>query len=317
MQRFFMVVGLTILLVASSGCSSSSTSPPPSGAAHNLYVTDFAKPGHIAIVPLPISGGSVPTSIVAPAGLQNVTELAFDASGNLWAVDDFTTAAVTGYSLPITNSSAPFATINIPGALNPDALTFDKTGNLWVADAGTNKVYEFVGPFSGSITPAPAVTISSVTAPAGLAFDTAGNLYVSSAIFGSGTIQIFNPPFSTGQLPTGSPLTGPQQPEGLAFDAAGNLYTANFSNGAIDRFNAPTAGGGPISIHAAGTETLIISGQSLAFDSGGDLFATNIQNPVFYLFPNAAATFSTTPVPTVVTISSFGALTGTGGIAIH
>ncbi|HLN08780.1 MAG TPA: hypothetical protein VK281_07465 [Xanthobacteraceae bacterium] len=311
MKRPWLLAGLAAL--ASTGCSAASVNPAPPAAAHYVYVSNFSGgTSQIAVVGLPVTGSSIPT-IVAPAGLHSVVALAFDSSGNLWAVNDFSTAAVTGYSLPLSSASTPFTTINIPGAKNPIAIAFDTSGDLWVADAGTNDVLEFTPPFSGSITPTPAVVITSVTAPEGLAFDGSGHLYVSK---GPGGIAIFNPPFSTGQLPTATPLTGSVSPGALTFDGAGNLYTLN-NNGNIDRFNAPTAGGGPISVELSGADTLITDAGALAFDSNGNLYATNIQSPQLYLFSNAAATFSgNMPVPMLLTITGFG-VNGTGGVAIH
>lgn len=317
MKRLWLLAGIIIL--TSIGCSAASTNPgPPPGSGQSIYVSGFTGTPQVAIFSLPLSGGSVPTSVVTPAGLKFPVGLAFDHQGNLWAVNDATSAEVVGYTLPLTSASTPFATINIPGSMNPVAIAFDATGNLWVGDGGTNKVYEFVGPFSGSITPAPVVTISSVTSPGGIAFDAAGNLYVSKSVFGSGAIEIFNPPFTTGQLPTGTPLTGSSQPNGLAFDASGNLYTVNVNDGSIDRFNAPTAGGGPISTHLGNSVTLIFTGEQLVFDASGNLYASNLQDPMLYLFPNAASTFSTTtPVPTIITIAAFGGSVHTAGLAIH
>ena len=316
MMKRVWALATIALAAAAYGCSSGAVAPVH-GATNFAYVSNFAGAGssQIAIFGLPVTASSVPT-IVTPAGLQSVTALTFDASGNLWAVNDFTTAAVTGYGLPLSNASTPIATINIPGAMNPNAIAFDKSGNMWVTDAGKNNVFEFTPPFSGSITPAPAVTITSVTAPTGLAFDAAGNLYVSKGVFGSGAIEIFNPPFSNGQLPTASPLTGSVQPGALAFDAAGNLYTLN-TNGDIDRFNAPTAGGKPVSIRLSGGNTLITNFGGLAFDSAGSLYATNISSPQLYLFANAATTFSgNMPVPLVVLIAGFGT-NGSGGVAVR
>lgn len=309
MKRLWFLAGIVAL--ASTGCSAASVNPGPPAPTHFAYVSNFGTtPNQIAIFGLPVAPSSVPT-IVAPAGLHAVIGLAFDGSGNLWAVNDFSTAALTGYTLPLTSASTPFATINIPTAKNPIALAFDKSGNLWFADGGTNNVLEFTPPFSGSITPAAAVTITSVAGPGGLAFDSAGNLYVSKA---GGNIEVFKPPFSNGQLPTATPLTGPTAPGALAFDAAGNLYVLN-GNGDIDRFNAPTAGGGPISISLSGVNTLITNPGTLTFDSAGNLYATNIQSPQLYLFSNAASTFSgNMPVPMLVTITGFG-VNGTGGVA--
>jgi hypothetical protein len=310
MKRLWLLAGIAALALA--GCSAASVSPGPPSPTHFAYVSNFGTTtNQIAIFGLPVTPGSMPT-IVAPAGLHAVIGLAFDGSGNLWAVNDFSTAAVTAYTLPLTNASTPFATINIPGAKNPIAIAFDKSGNLWLADGGTNNVLEFTPPFSGSITPAPAVTITSVTGPGGLAFDSAGNLYVSKA---AGGVAVFNPAFHNGQLPTATPLTGPTAPGALAFDAAFNLYVLN-GNGDIDRFNTPTAGGGPISTSLSGVNTLITNPGTLNFDAAGNLYATNIQSPQLYVFSNAAATFSgNMPVPMLVTITGFG-VNGTGGVAI-
>jgi hypothetical protein len=310
MKRLWLLAGIAAL--ASTGCSAASVNPGPPAATHFAYVSNFGiTTNQIAIFGLPLAPSSVPT-IVAPTGLHAVIGLAFDGSSNLWAVNDFSTASVTGYNLPLSNASTPFATINVPGAVNPIAIAFDKLGNLWFADNGTSKVLEFTPPFSGSITPAPAVTITSVAGPGGLAFDGAGNLYVTKA---GGGVEIFNPPFSNGQLPTATPLTGPTSPGALAFDATGNLYVLN-GNGDIDRFNAPTAGGGPISISLSGVNTLITNPGTLNFDSAGNLYATNIQSPQLYVFANAASTFSgNMPVPMLNTITGFGVL-GTGGVAI-
>lgn len=316
MKRFLGLITVIALTSAALGCSAVSTNPTPPGPAHTLYVTNFASTGQVATFGLPLSGGSTPIGVFSPAGMHSVVALTFDNAGNLWAVNDTTASpAVTGYTLPITATSTPFASINIPSPKNPLGIAFDASGNMWVADAGANVVYKFVGPFSGVMTPAPAVTLTSVLAPSGMAFDGAGNLYVCKAVFGSGAVDIFTPPITSGQLPTASPLTGSSQPTGIAFDAAGNLYATNANDGSIDRFNAPTAGGGPISIQAAGTETLITTGVMVAFDSTGNLYATNLQNPLLYLFPNAASTFSTTPVPTTVTIGAFG-IGSTSGLAI-
>jgi hypothetical protein len=311
MKRFWFLAVLAAS--AATGCSAASVNPGPPASTQFAYVSNFAgSSSQIAVFGLPLTASSVPT-IVAPTGLHAVIGLAFDPAGHLWAVNDGTTAALTGYTLPLTNAGAPFATINIPGSLNPIALAFDKAGDVWEADAGTNKVLEFTPPFSGSITPAAAVTITSVAIPVGLAFDSAGNLYVSK---GAGNIEIFNPPFVTGQLPTAAPLTGPTAPGALAFDGAGNLYDLN-SDGSISRFNAPTAGGGPISVQLSGTNTLITNPGSIAFDPSGDLYATNIQSPQLYLFANAATTFSgNMPVPLLLQVMGFG-VNGTGGVAIH
>jgi sugar lactone lactonase YvrE len=311
MKRLSFYAGIAALAGVAYGCSAGQSTPTvlPS---HFVYVSDFAvATGHIAAFGLPVTAGEQPI-IVAPTGLSAVVALAFDSSGNLWAVNDFTTVAITGYHLPIANGSTPFATINIPGSKNPIAITFDGAGNLWFADGGTNNVFEFTPPFSGNITPAPTVTITSVVGPGGLAFDSTNHLYVSS----STTVEIFNCPCSNGQLPTGSPLTGANSPVGLAFDAAGNLYAEN-TNGDIDRWNAPTAGGKAVSTILSGTNTLITNAGTLAFDSAGNLYSTNIQSAQLYDFANAASTFSgNMPVPLLLMITSFGT-NGTGGVAVH
>ena len=307
MKRLSLLAALVVMW-ATSGCSSSSTSTPPTPAPQAIYVSSFTSPGELAKVALPMTASSSVTYLT-PTGLVNSISLRFDHAGNLWSGNDFTTGVATGYAAPITNASTPFATINIVGAMNPEAVAFDAAGNLWVADGGAGKVYEFTPPFSGSITPAPALTISSIAAPTGLAFDSAGNLYISSE--STGTIQIFNPPFAAA---TASPITGLSSPKGLAFDATGNLYIADFS-GKVSRMNAPTAGGGAISI--VDTATGITSPEDVAVDSAGNVYVTDLQFATVSMFPTATSPFSATLAPSVVlTLSGFPAGVHAGGVAV-
>ncbi|MBV8222003.1 MAG: hypothetical protein JO293_01450 [Candidatus Eremiobacteraeota bacterium] len=307
-------IALALAVMPGFGCSSSSTTPTPTPAPQAVYVSSFNTPGKIGKAALPATAASTVTYLT-PTALNGSVQLRFDASGNLWSMNDTnTTGQVTGYAPPITNASTPFATITIAGSQFPVGLAFDKSGNMWVADSGTSKVYEFTPPFSGAISPAPAITISSVINPAGLVFDTAGNLYVcAGGGVQAGTVQIFNPPFHSGQSPTATPITGLHIPTSLAFDAAGNLYVTNFM-GSVARFNAPTAGGGAVSI--TDTSTGINSPQDLAFDNLGNLYVTDLAHATVSVFPLATTAFSATLAPSVVLTLSGFATPNAGGIAI-
>ena len=85
----------------------------------------------------------------APTGvsLSCPTGIAFDASGNLWVVNDlgnslvrYSAAQWVGAGNPV-----PDGVLNVtPGALKcPQALAFDSSGNLYASNFGNNTVVKF------------------------------------------------------------------------------------------------------------------------------------------------------------------------------
>jgi|GEM_PF-2020667 len=297
------------------GCTTGNqiTLPPPGSSpsvSQVVYVTSFNQsPQTAALITLPVTLASVPTYIT-PSGIDQVAQLTFDRSNDLWSVNDTASSPqATGFTRPLTGASSPFASVNIPTPSAPVGIAFDASGNLWVSDGNLNKIYEFVGPFSGTSTPTPAITLTAgLNGPGNLAFDAAGNLYVANEV--TSTVLIFDAPLSNGEAPTGSPITGLNGPTALAFDASGNLYIGNFNNGSIARKNAPTAGGG--AVETTDTATTMTRASGLAFDSAGNLYATDLQHPTLSVFPLATTAFSSSLAPSVtLTLTGFG--TGSAG----
>jgi len=159
------------------------------------------------------------TQATTASGLNYPTELAFDAAGNLWLVDQGNNR-VLEYKAPLSTGESASVVIGQPdftsfapattatGMSSPYGITFDGSGNLWVSDNRNLRVLEFTLPFSSGqaaslVLGQPNFTSSGVSGnpqvdvnnPEGLAFDTSGNLFVSET--GSSRVVIFEPPFDS------------------------------------------------------------------------------------------------------------------------
>lgn len=153
------------------------------------------------------------------SGLNFPTEVAFDATGNLWLVDQGNNR-VLEYKAPFSTGESANIVIGQPdftssasattatGMNSPYGIAFDGSGNLWVSDNRNLRVLEFTFPFSSGqaaslVLGQPNFTSSGVSGnpqvdvnnPQGLAFDTSGNLFLSET--GASRVVIFKPPFSS------------------------------------------------------------------------------------------------------------------------
>ena len=286
------------------GCSSASTTPTPPPVTQALYVGNLAGPPPLGEILFPFSASSTVTT-ASPAAVTSSVDLAFDSAGNIYVSSG---TQVFVFAHPLTSASTPVATINLPAATNATWILIDSGNNLWVSDNGNTKVYKFTPPFSGTITPAPAITLStSLSDPVGLAFDGAGNLYVGDGV--TQTVQIYTAPIVNNQSPTATPLTGATSCRGIVFDPAGNLYAGSLS-GSIERYNAPTAGGGAPSIIDPGAITT--HSYFLAMDAQGNLYVDDgISTNKVYQFAAVATTFSATSAPTTsLTLTGFTTASG-------
>ena len=136
----------------------------------------------------------------ASTNLSSPQGLAFDTSGNLYAVNSNSTISKF-------NASGGYVS-NISSNLNGTYdLAFDSSGNLYAANYTSSTISKFnsAGTFLSQIN-------SNLNGPAGLAFDSSGNLYAAN--YGNNTISKFN---SSGTFLT-SWSTG-SNPNYLAFNS--------------------------------------------------------------------------------------------------
>ncbi|MGB6784625.1 MAG: hypothetical protein WBE60_01970 [Nitrosotalea sp.] len=203
-------------------------------------------------------------SLAAPYGL------AFDKSGNLWAVDYYNNR-ILEYVPPFKNQmnasleiGQPDLTSNSDGTtanrLNlPSAIAFDEKGNLWVTDSLNNRVLEFSYPFSTDqsatlvvgqenfTTNLPGVTDDSMNTPYGIIFDRSGNLWVTDG--NNARVLGYTPPFSNGmsaslvlgqtnfaEMVSGTSANLLAEPYDVKVDNSGNLWVADTDNNRVLEF---------------------------------------------------------------------------------
>ena len=218
--------------------------------------------------------------------------IAFGPSGNLW-VTDYNNYRVLGFAAPLSNDESASVVIgeNPTGcAVTKSSLcqstdiTFDRSGDMWVTDVGTNRVVEFVPPFTtgmgasvaigqpdlGNGSPSEAgingcppqvggsrpLAANTLCSPLGVTFDSAGNLWISDSV---NRVLGFSPPFTTGE------------------SASVVLGQGSF---ATDSCNPPTA-------------TVICSPTGVTFDQSGDLWVSDLlDSRVLEFIPTSTTTTS-------------------------
>lgn len=233
-------------------------------------------------------------------GLSEPTDLAFDASGNLW-VPNFGSGAnsvVEYLAGSLTSNPSPAATIT-SGLSTPTGVAFDASGNLWVASNGNSTVVEYA---AGSLnsSPTPAATISTgLSGPWALAFDATGNLWVLN--YGSSSVKEYTAGTLTANpSPAATISTGLSSPQHLAFDAAGNLWVGNQGNSTVVRYAA-----GSLTSNPSPAATITTSAQypvGVALDVFGNLWVAHqiaVKGIEEYAAAAIAAGGSLTPKATI------------------
>jgi sugar lactone lactonase YvrE len=169
--------------------------------------------------------------------LNDVTHLAIDPEGDLWA-DNMGSSTVVEYTkAQIAHSGSPTPHVTITADAKdslsaPAGDTFDTSGDLWVAQNEGSAVVEYTPrQLAKSGSTIPAVTISTPNvAAAGVAFDPRGDLWVAN----SGGFEVLEytksklavsgkpaPTVTISASPASNTLSGPV---GLLFDASGDLW---------------------------------------------------------------------------------------------
>ncbi len=149
----------------------------------------------------------------------NLTGLAFDKRGNLYAADEYQcSGSVVKFD---TNGNASTYISGVPTPLN---VAFDSSDNLYVATMGFGvQRFDNNGNYLS--------TWGNGLWVYGLAFDKGGNLFVTC---GDGQIRMFD---SSGKGTVIAPL---YSPVGIAFDSEGNFYVAGWNfgdSGTIQKFD--------------------------------------------------------------------------------
>ena len=208
----------------------------------------------------PTSSGS----LAAPYGI------AFDRSGNLWAVDyydnrilEYVPPFKDGMSATLVLGQYGFTDNSdgtSPGSFNlPSSIAFDSSGNLWVTDSLNNRVMKFLYPFSNHqsaslvigqrnfTTNQPGITNDTLNTPYGIAFDASGNLWITDG--NNARVLGYYSPFTSGQsasvvlgqqnfagMHMGTSANALSEPYDVKFDNLGNLWVADMANNRVVGF---------------------------------------------------------------------------------
>jgi hypothetical protein len=123
--------------------------------------------------------------------IGNITDFAFDRTGNLWLDSDYTR---NGEEQPALSELTPDQFAASASSVTPHlqllgaagkSLASDSSGDLWAVTLGGLYMFppsELTGAGLQSVTPA--ITISSITDPDGIAFDAQGNLWAVNSVGG-------------------------------------------------------------------------------------------------------------------------------------
>lgn len=218
-----LVAGLSTLL--------SSTTPEnmvmdPAG---NIFI---AGAGTILEVPSTGSGTwGAPADVASAAGLGNVTGVAVDGLGNLYAI---VPAADKAYKIPYTNGVyGPPAALGFAKSYVYDAITTDSAGDVYLLvqndSTGATQVLGLTINNTGNYGSPQTIlsTVGAISGGSAIAIDNNGNLFVSGlTVSTNGAIDFIPSAGSPIELDTGFFNS-------LAVDAADNIFAIQSQTGAI------------------------------------------------------------------------------------
>ena len=213
--------------------------------------------GSVTIYPTGSTGNATPTVTISGSGGTNntglnfPTDLAFDASGNLYVTNAYGGpdgyGSVTIYAPGFNGNVAPVATISDnpscaacdnTGLTFPYGIAIDPAGKIYVANVGGGPdtlgsvtIYAALGSSTGTLNEAPTATIAGASIgnnntglsfPSSIALDSAANIYVTndgSLNGGADSITIYSAG-SKGNVTPSSTITGSNtglaNPQGIA-----------------------------------------------------------------------------------------------------
>ncbi|HJT09898.1 MAG TPA: hypothetical protein VJ771_03865 [Candidatus Nitrosotalea sp.] len=209
------------------------------------------------------------SSLAAPYGI------AFDKSGNLWAVDYYDNR-ILEYVSPFKNlmnaslviGQSDF-TSNSDGSTKdrtnlPSSIAFDSTGNLWATDSLNNRALEFAQPFSTDEQASlvigqkdftgndAGIENDSLNTPYGIIFDKSENLWITDG--NNARVLEYEKPFSNGMnasavlgqadfegMHEGTSSNMLAEPYDVKVDDKGNLWVADTDNNRVLEFSSTSA----------------------------------------------------------------------------
>lgn len=169
-------------------------------------------------------GPAVPPTAATLCTPEGIT---FDSKGDLWVADQ-ANLRVLEFAPPFSTGMPASLVLGQPNATvftgnatcfasatafcGASALAFDAKGDLWVSDWGSNRVLEFVPPYTTGMAASLEIGQSNLAnsgpypgdpmdTPTGLAFDSKGDLIVTDEEGGS-EVLVYAPPLSTAMNPT-------------------------------------------------------------------------------------------------------------------
>ena len=166
--------------------------------------------------------------------LAGATDIANDASGNVWVADGNNNRIVE-----FSGEGTFVRAVGSEGTENgkfkrPEGVEVDSKGNVWVSDTNNNRIEEFSaeGVFLHSC------GSTQLNLPEGLAADSSGNIYVADA--GNNRVDKFNSECvyqrSFGEYGSGEGKF--YHPNDVAIDSKGNIWVTDLYNYRIEEFSS-------------------------------------------------------------------------------
>jgi hypothetical protein len=202
-------------------------------ATNGMLAVSSGAGGSLKIYNPPYSSMSGPSVTITgiSSTLALPTGVAWDGNGNVWVADEVNDS-VDEFSPPFSASSAPAATNTF--VAKPSGLAFNPVAQLmFVGYRGGDVVRVYPAPYTG----VPIATLDT-TLPRAIAVDLFGRLFAADS--STGVINVFVPPYATGNTPVFS-LSAGAGVDALAFDSAQNLY-AQLGGGGVVVFSGPILG---------------------------------------------------------------------------
>jgi streptogramin lyase len=238
-------------------------------------------------------------------GLAGPTDVAVDASGNVWVTNN-NNNSIGKFSTLGAALSPPITGFAGGGVTSPNSLAIDQAGMVWITNQNTLTISEY-NPSSGFV--GSGFTGGGLNNPWGIAVDASGNIWVAN--LNNNSISEFNAsgtPLSPNT--TGDTGAGLNDPIAIAVDTAGDVWVANHGASTISEFSSTT--GLPLSTGTGGGLDFPLG---VGIDHSGDIWFANEGNSVVSKF--SPSTPPTTP-PTALSGSGFagGGLSVPYGLAV-